>query len=142
MSELPKIWTGEEELFAALLSVVQEACATTKDNELNSWGRAAYARAMRLLAGAGLIEIQTDADGRIVAHVTLDGATLLKRLAAEDAIRQAADVRAHGSEGEPGQRPRRRMTAKEISAVGAEIAAMPILDPRSPQEIMDDLNEL
>ncbi len=40
------------------------------------------------------------------------------------------------------QRPRRRMTAKEISAVGAEIAAMPILDPRSPQDIIDDINEL
>jgi antitoxin VapB len=40
------------------------------------------------------------------------------------------------------QRPRRRMTAKEISAVGAEIAAMPILDPRSTQDIIDDINEL
>jgi TPP-dependent indolepyruvate ferredoxin oxidoreductase alpha subunit len=29
-----------------------------------------------------------------------------------------------------------------MQALGAEIAAMPILDPRSPQEIMDDINEL
>jgi antitoxin VapB len=142
MSELPKIWTGEDELFATRLSVIEEACATMKDNEFDSWGRAAYARAMRLLASGGFVEIQTDADGRIIAHMTPDGVTLLDRLAAEDAIRQAPDVRAHGSEGEPEQRPRRRMTAKEISAVSAEIAAMPILDPRSPQEIMDDINEL
>ena len=33
MPELPEIWTGEEELFATLLSVVQEACATTGDNK-------------------------------------------------------------------------------------------------------------
>jgi antitoxin VapB len=35
---------------------------------------------------------------------------------------------------------RRRQTAAEMCAVGAEIAAMPLLDPRSPRVIMDDLN--
>jgi antitoxin VapB len=37
---------------------------------------------------------------------------------------------------------RRRMTAEEMLAAGSEIAAMPLLDPRSPREVMDDLNVL
>lgn len=36
--------------------------------------------------------------------------------------------------------PRRRLTAMQMLAVGKEIAALPLLDPRSPREIMDDLN--
>jgi antitoxin VapB len=32
------------------------------------------------------------------------------------------------------------MTVEEMLAVGSEIAAMPLLDQRSPREIMDDLN--
>jgi hypothetical protein len=31
---------------------------------------------------------------------------------------------------------------ESLDRIGAEIAAMPILDPRSPNEIMDDLNAL
>ncbi len=84
MSELPNIWTGEEELFATLLTVVQEACATMKDNEINNWHRPAYARAMRLLASAGFVEVQTDTDGRTIAQVTPDGAALLDRLYEEE----------------------------------------------------------
>jgi antitoxin VapB len=34
------------------------------------------------------------------------------------------------------------MSVEKMLAVGAEIAAMPVLDPRSPREIMDDLNTL
>jgi antitoxin VapB len=34
------------------------------------------------------------------------------------------------------------MTIEEMLAVGKEIAAMPLLDPRSPREIMDELNEI
>jgi antitoxin VapB len=34
------------------------------------------------------------------------------------------------------------MSVEKMLAVEAEIAAMPILDPRSPREIMDDLNAL
>ncbi len=37
-------------------------------------------------------------------------------------------------------RPRRRQTAEEMLAVGAEIVALPLLDPRSPRQIMDDMN--
>ncbi len=36
--------------------------------------------------------------------------------------------------------PRRRMSVAQMLAVGSEIAAMPVLDPRSAVEIMDDLN--
>ncbi len=36
---------------------------------------------------------------------------------------------------------RRRMSIEEMLAVGDEIAATPLLDARSPREIMDDLNE-
>ena len=36
----------------------------------------------------------------------------------------------------------RRMTVEEMLAVGSEIAPMPLLDQRSPREIMDDLNAL
>jgi predicted aconitase with swiveling domain len=32
------------------------------------------------------------------------------------------------------------MTAEQMVALGAEIAAMPLLDRRSPREIMDDLS--
>ncbi len=90
MSELPKTWTGEEELFATLLSVVQESCATMKDNELNGWHRSSYARAIRLLGSAGFVEIQTDTDGCIIAQVTPDGVTLLDRLYEQERREQHA----------------------------------------------------
>jgi antitoxin VapB len=46
------------------------------------------------------------------------------------------------SQGDAIPRPRRRMTVEQMRALGAEIAALPLLDPRSPAEIMDDLNAL
>jgi antitoxin VapB len=63
-----------------------------------------------------------------------------KRISAGEAIRQAleAELRAMGTQG----RPRRRMTVEQMRALGAEIAALPLLDPRSPAEIMEDLNTL
>jgi antitoxin VapB len=72
---------------------------------------------------------------------------LAKRIAAaqslsvEDAIKLALEeqARAAGVAAEP-LRPRRRMSVKSMLAVGCEIAAMPLLDLRSPREIMDDLN--
>jgi antitoxin VapB len=75
---------------------------------------------------------------------------LAKRLAAaqklsvEDAIRQALEEKARAAcvvaETHKPRRP--RMSLEEMLAVGAEIAAMPLLDKRSPREIMDDLNAL
>jgi antitoxin VapB len=63
-----------------------------------------------------------------------------KRISAGEAIRQAleAELRAIGAEA----RPRRRMTVEQMRALGAEVAALPLLDPRSPAEIMEDLNAL
>jgi antitoxin VapB len=80
-----------------------------------------------------------------LSHETED---LARRLAAAqglsvaDVIRQAVEARARVAGVEPELRPRRRMTTEEMLAVGAEIAAMPLLDRRSPREIMDDINAL
>lgn len=80
---------------------------------------------------------------------------LAKRLAAvqnlsvDDAVRQALEERARaaGLETQP-HRPRDQ-SAEAIAArraslnrFVAELAAMPVLDPRSPEEIMDDLDAL
>ena len=64
-------------------------------------------------------------------------------LSTEEAIKRAieASARVAGLAAES-QRPRRRMTVEEMLAAGAEVAAMPLLDPRPPGEIMDDLNAL
>jgi antitoxin VapB len=59
----------------------------------------------------------------------------------DDLIRDVIEnqAKALGVRNEP--RARKRMTAVEMLALGREIAAMPVLDPRSPQQIADDLNE-
>lgn len=81
-------------------------------------------------------------------QLTPDTEQLARRLAArvgrapEDLIRAAIEreAKALGLSDEPPAR--RRMTADEMVAYGRKVAAMPILDPRSPGEIADDLNEL
>ncbi|WP_245434537.1 type II toxin-antitoxin system VapB family antitoxin [Methylocystis rosea] len=64
-----------------------------------------------------------------------------RRVSVDEAVRQALEASARAAGVSPAQR-RRRMTVEQMQALGAEIAALPILDPRSPQEIMDDINEL
>jgi antitoxin VapB len=71
--------------------------------------------------------------------------TLARRLAAaegvsvEDVIRRALEEKTRrGAADKVG----RRISVEEMLAVGREIAAMPLLDPRSPQEIMDEINSL
>lgn len=66
----------------------------------------------------------------------------------EDAIKQALEARAHAAGIVTAHRPRDR-SPRAVAARRAhldravrEIAAMPVLDPRSPREIMDDLNSL
>lgn len=75
---------------------------------------------------------------------------LARRLAAaegvgvDDAIRRALEEKARGGAAARKSRPTPEEIARRKSAmdgIAAEIAAMPILDPRSPQEIMDELNE-
>jgi antitoxin VapB len=58
-----------------------------------------------------------------------------QRLSVEAVIREALEARAAAE-----ALPRRRMTVDEMLAAGAEIAALPLLDPRSPREIIDDIN--
>ncbi len=67
----------------------------------------------------------------------------------EDAIRQALEARAREAGIAPEQRRPRDRSAAAVAARRAcidrivrEIAAMPILDRRSPRQIMDDLNAL
>jgi antitoxin VapB len=65
-----------------------------------------------------------------------------QHLSVEEAIRQALEAQARAAEVPSEGRPRRRRTAGQMCAFGAEIAALPVLDSRSPNEIMDDLNAL
>jgi antitoxin VapB len=83
-----------------------------------------------------------------MVHLSHETEALAKRLAeaqrlsVEDAIRRALEQQAFatGLVAETKQPGRRRMSIEEMLAVGDEIAAMPLLDARSPQQIMDDLN--
>jgi hypothetical protein len=69
---------------------------------------------------------------------------LAERLAAaqhisvEAAIRQALEQQARVSG--VSVAPRRRLSIGETLAVGAEVAAMPLLDQRNPDEIIADLD--
>jgi antitoxin VapB len=80
-------------------------------------------------------------------HLSPETEALAKRLAAaqglsvEDAIKLALEEKARAGGVTVEQlRPRRRMSVEGMLAFGAEIAAMPLLDQRSPREIIDDLN--
>jgi antitoxin VapB len=66
----------------------------------------------------------------------------MQRLSVDVAIRRALErqATAAGIADDTRRPPRWRMSVAEMLAVGDEIAAMPLLDPRSSQEIMDDLN--
>ncbi len=65
-----------------------------------------------------------------------------QRLSVEATIQRALETQARVVGIEQELSPRRRMTVEQMLAFGSEIAAMPVLDPRSPNEIMDDLNAL
>jgi hypothetical protein len=47
-----------------------------------------------------------------------------------------------GAPSAPEGRSGRRMTVDQMLSLGAEIAAMPLLDPRPAHEIMDDLSAI
>ena len=65
-----------------------------------------------------------------------------QRVSVDTAVRYALEELAKSRHIDigPTQPERRRMSIEEMLAVGDQIAAMPLLDTRSPQEIMDDLN--
>jgi len=81
-------------------------------------------------------------------HLSTQTEALAVRLAAaqqlsvEAAIRQALEDQARKAGLEPERGSRRRMSVERMLAFGADIAALPVLDPRSPAEIMDDLTVL
>jgi antitoxin VapB len=70
-----------------------------------------------------------------VEHTSVEDA--IRRALVEDAIRRALEDLARAQAVSLATRRGRRMTAEQMVALGAEIAAMPLLDPRSPHEIMD-----
>jgi antitoxin VapB len=78
-------------------------------------------------------------------HLSAETEALAKRLAAAQqltidvAIRLALEEKARAA-GLVVEMARRRMSIESMIAFGADIAAMPLLDARSPQEIMDDMN--
>ena len=60
----------ENWLFSALLDMVIAHCSTLDEGKLDSFrGWPANVTAMRLLAGAGFIEITSDQDGQVLAKV-------------------------------------------------------------------------
>jgi len=72
-----------------------------------------------------------------------------QHLSVEDAVKLAIEEKARATGIVPAPPRRRDMSPAAIAArrealdrISAEIAAMPILDPRSPQEIMDDIDPL
>ena len=58
----------------------------------------------------------------------------------DTAIRLALEAQARIKGLIPTVRPRRRMTIAQMTEFGVEIAALTLLDSRSPNEIMDDIN--
>jgi antitoxin VapB len=74
-----------------------------------------------------------------------------QRLSVDDAIRLALEERARSAglalapkPGKPRDRSPEAIAARweRIHSLAAEIAAMPVLDPRSIEEIVDDINAL
>ena len=60
--------TGEDELWALILDLVEQSCGIKGGEELDSWATSAYERAIIALEEAGFVEIDP-ACGRICAKV-------------------------------------------------------------------------
>jgi hypothetical protein len=61
-----RVTPREERLLMVLFDLVLEHCSDEK-GRLNNWGREPYTGALRLLAEAGFVRIDEEADGRILA---------------------------------------------------------------------------
>jgi hypothetical protein len=81
MTSEADVLSSEDWLFSALLDMVIAHCERS-ENKLDSFGWPANETAMRLLAEAGLIEIKSDVDGRIMADVLPAAGALTARGAA------------------------------------------------------------
>jgi antitoxin VapB len=62
-----------------------------------------------------------------------------QRVSVDTVVRRALEAQERATPGTAAPRGRRRMTVDQMTALGAEIAALPLLDRRSPNEIMDDV---
>jgi antitoxin VapB len=58
----------------------------------------------------------------------------------DTAVHRALRAQACMPAGEHHDSTRRRMSVAEMLGVGSEISELPLLDTRSPNQIMDDLN--
>jgi antitoxin VapB len=74
---------------------------------------------------------------RLAQHLAAAQGTSL-----DEAITRAIEESARTAGIDSEQHPRRRQTVEEMLVVGSEIAGMPLLDHRTPREIMDDINAL
>jgi hypothetical protein len=114
VTETADILSPEDWLFSALLDMVIAHCQTS-ENRLDSFvGWPAHQNAMRLLAEAGLIQIKSDLDERILAEVLPAAGALTARI---ETPRRGEAVAAR--------------TAR-FDAIAQKIAAAPINDPRDP----------
>lgn len=84
---------------------------------------------------------------KTMLQLTEDTERLARQVAArmgrqpEEAIRTVLEREAKAL-GVPTEPPtNKRMTVEQMLALGDKMTALPLLDPRSPQEIADDLNE-
>lgn len=63
-----------------------------------------------------------------------------QRVSIDTAIRLALEAQARTPDAATAPHPRRRMTVAQMAALAEEIANLPLLDTRSPDQIMDDIN--
>ena len=73
-SHLQALLFSEGWLFAALLDMVDEHCTTPDSDRVKSFGWRSNARAMRLLAQAGYIEIEREDGDRNRSDHSAEGA--------------------------------------------------------------------
>jgi DNA invertase Pin-like site-specific DNA recombinase len=71
-------------LFAALIDMVDAHCATPESDRVKSFGWRSNARAMRLLAQAGYIEIESEDDDQIEARILPKARELMRLVAAAE----------------------------------------------------------
>ena len=80
-------------------------------------------------------------------RLTLETEQLARKVAArvgrrpEELIRAALEREAKALGVYTDQPGKQRMTVEQMIALGKKVTALPLLDPRSPKEIMDELNE-
>lgn len=85
--------TPEDWLTAALLDMVAQHCSTTTEGEFDSYAISANAAAMRLLAEAGFIEIESEFSRRVFGHITPKADALIERIEAAKKVERLQQAR-------------------------------------------------